>query len=312
MWFFPCIICTGVVCRGVAMLLLHCRVLQSDHYVFVVQSLQPEYLQVMYKRNNTCVVIITFIAKWCDVSLICITKFRHRTFDLHSQTNRDTFILTTLDTFTSLIAGIIIFGILGNLAHETGSDDIRSVVKGGTGVAFVSYPDAISKMSFAPQLFAATFFFMLFVLAIGSNLGMSICLMTAIRDKFRRLSHARVAIGIATVQFCIGVVYTTEGGQFLLNLVDYFGVSMVVYVLAIAELLTFGWIYGVSRICKDAEFMLGIKTSWYWRICWGVVTPAMMIAILINQIVKYEPLKYNGQEYPVTYYGELGGLGVVG
>lgn len=89
----------------------------------------------------------------------------------------------------------------------------------------------------------------------------------------------------------------------MLNMVDYFGVSMVVYVLAIAELLTLGWIYGVSQICKDAEFMLGIKTSWYWRICWGIITPLMMIAILIYQIVQYEPLKYNGYEYPTTYYG---------
>lgn len=118
--------------------------------------------------------------------------------------------MTILDTFTSLIAGIIIFGILGNLAHETGSDDIKSVVKGGTGVAFVSYPDAISKMEFLPQLFAATFFFMLFVLAIGSNVGMSICLMTAIRDRFNHISHFRVAVFIAVVQFCIGLLYITE------------------------------------------------------------------------------------------------------
>lgn len=91
----------------------------------------------------------------------------------------------------------------------------------------------------------------------------------------------------------------------MLNIVDYFGVSMVVYVLAIAELLTIGWIYGVSQICKDTEFMLGIKTSWYWRICWGIITPLMMIAILIYQIVQYEPLKYNGYEYPTTYHGTL-------
>lgn len=128
--------------------------------------------------------------------------------------------MTILDTFTSLTAGIIIFGILGNLAHETGSDDIKSVVKGGTGVAFVSYPDAISKMEFLPQLFAATFFFMLFVLAIGSNVGMSICLMTAIRDRFTHISHFRVAIFIAVVQFSLGLVYVTEVKRMPLFLTD--------------------------------------------------------------------------------------------
>ena len=130
---------------------------------------------------------------------------------------RDTFIVTSLDTMTSLIAGIIIFGILGNLAHETGASDIQSVVKGGTGLAFVSYPDAITKMKFVPQIFSAVFFFMLFVLGIGSNVGLSVCMMTAIRDKFKNLSHLSVAIGIVLVQFSIGLLYVTQVRILLLS-----------------------------------------------------------------------------------------------
>lgn len=61
-------------------------------------------------------------------------------------------VVTTLDTFTSLLAGITIFGILGNLAHELGVEDISTVVKGGTGLAFISYPDAIAKFTVLPQV----------------------------------------------------------------------------------------------------------------------------------------------------------------
>lgn len=61
-------------------------------------------------------------------------------------------IVTSLDTFTSLIAGITIFGILGNLAHNMQIDDISKVVKSGTGLAFISYPDAISKFEYLPQV----------------------------------------------------------------------------------------------------------------------------------------------------------------
>ena len=57
-----------------------------------------------------------------------------------------------MDTITSLLAGVIIFGILGNLAYESGTDDIKQVVKGGSGLAFVSYPDAIAKFKFVPQV----------------------------------------------------------------------------------------------------------------------------------------------------------------
>lgn len=61
-------------------------------------------------------------------------------------------IVTTLDTITSLLAGCTIFSILGNLIHELGGADIKDVVKGGPGLAFVSYPEAISKFDDVPQV----------------------------------------------------------------------------------------------------------------------------------------------------------------
>lgn len=72
-------------------------------------------------------------------------KFEHNLY-------RDVTIVTLLDTFTSLLAGFTIFGILGHLAHELGTSDVGSVVKGGTGLAFISYPDAIAKFEWMPQV----------------------------------------------------------------------------------------------------------------------------------------------------------------
>jgi hypothetical protein len=66
--------------------------------------------------------------------------------------SRDAMIVTTLDTITSLLAGCTIFSILGNLIYEMGAEDIKSVVKGGPGLAFVSYPDAIAKFDAVPQV----------------------------------------------------------------------------------------------------------------------------------------------------------------
>ena len=60
-------------------------------------------------------------------------------------------IVTTVDTFTSLLAGCTVFSILGNLAYEMDAD-ISSVVKGGPGLAFVSYPEAIAKFDDVPQV----------------------------------------------------------------------------------------------------------------------------------------------------------------
>lgn len=64
--------------------------------------------------------------------------------------NRDAMVVTTLDTFTSLLAGTTIFGILGNLAKELNVDVDEVIGSGGTGLAFISYPEAIAKFEAVP------------------------------------------------------------------------------------------------------------------------------------------------------------------
>lgn len=64
---------------------------------------------------------------------------------------RDSTIVSLADTGTSILAGITIFSILGNLAYESGKP-ITEVVNKGPGLAFISYPEAISKFDVVPQV----------------------------------------------------------------------------------------------------------------------------------------------------------------
>lgn len=61
-------------------------------------------------------------------------------------------IVTIMDTFTSLLGGVTTFAVLGNLAHNLGIKDVGKVVSSGVGLAFVSYPDALAKIEFIPQV----------------------------------------------------------------------------------------------------------------------------------------------------------------
>lgn len=170
------------------------------------------------------------------------TFFQRTHTCLHN--NRDVIIITTVDSLTSILAGCIIFGILGNLAYETNTADISNVVKGGAGLAFISYPEAIAKFKFLPQVFAVLFFLMLLVLGMGSNIGMASCVITVVKDRFEHLPHWFLSCAVAVIGFLFGIVYMTPGGQFVLNLVDFFGCSFIALFLAIAELIAVGWIYG--------------------------------------------------------------------
>lgn len=118
-------------------------------------------------------------------------------------------IVTSLDTITSLLAGVTIFAILGNLAHNLGIKDIRKVVKSGTGLAFISYPDAISKIQFVPQLFSFLFFLMLFVLGIGSVVALVSAVVTILWDQFPKFKYWQMAIFVCIVGFLCGLIYIT-------------------------------------------------------------------------------------------------------
>lgn len=145
---------------------------------------------------------------------------------------------------------------------------------------------------------------MLFVLGIGSNIGMTGAIVTIIKDRFPHFAGWKIVLSIAAVGVSIGTVFTTPGGQFLINLLDFYGASFVALILAIFELLSVSWIYGVDRFCKDIEFMLGRKTGMYWRICWGVITPFMMILILVYFIMTWKPLTYRDYEYQTSMHSK--------
>ncbi|KAL6259808.1 hypothetical protein P5V15_009719 [Pogonomyrmex californicus] len=211
---------------------------------------------------------------------------------------RDVIIITSLDTITSMLAGCTIFGILGNLAYELGIEDVSEVVKGGAGLAFVSYPDAIAKFSVLQQLFAVLFFFMMFVLGVGSLVGMTTGIITVINEQFPNLKTWQIVVPTCLFSFLIGTVYVTPGGQFILTLVDYYGTSFVVFILASFEMTGVIWVYGLENFLEDLEFMLDRKPSIYWRICWFIITPLLLITIFVYTVATLSPLTYGGVSLP--------------
>jgi solute carrier family 6 (neurotransmitter transporter, glycine) member 5/9 len=123
---------------------------------------------------------------------------------------RDANIVTTLDTFTSLLAGCCVFAVLGHLKHELGVEDIRDVMKGGPGVAFISYPETIAKFKNFSQFFSILFFFMLYVLGIGSNVAMTSCLVTEIKDHFHQVKNWQATLIVAIFGTFFGSIYYTQ------------------------------------------------------------------------------------------------------
>lgn len=146
---------------------------------------------------------------------------------------------------------------------------------------------------------------MLFVLGIGSVVALVSAVVTILWDQFPRFKYWQMAIFVCVGGFLCGLIYITPGGQWMLNLVDHFGGTMLVFILAILELIGIFWIYGLDNLCTDVEFMLKRKPGAYWKICWMIITPIFMMVIFVYSMVTYEPLAYGGKKYPTEAYGSF-------
>jgi len=219
--------------------------------------------------------------------------------DFKHNSYRDALIISFTDTFTSLLAGFVIFSILGSLAYELGVP-VKDVVDSGPGLAFVSYPSALAKFDYLPQLFSVLFFLMLVTLGLGSATGLLTGIITVFCDLWPEKNKTMITGIICLIGFAIGSVYVTPGGQAILALVDYFGGGFIIFLIAIIEVIGVSWIYGLRRLLSDIKFMMNISLGIYWKFCLGFFVPFSLIAIFIYFVITYEPLTYQGTVYPAA------------
>lgn len=77
------------------------------------------------------------------------------------KSRRDAVITCVVNTFTSLLAGVCTFAVLGNIALEQNTS-VGSVVNSGPGLVFLTYPEVVLKLPGA-TIWAVIFFLMLIV-----------------------------------------------------------------------------------------------------------------------------------------------------
>ncbi|CAL8121342.1 unnamed protein product [Orchesella dallaii] len=208
---------------------------------------------------------------------------------------KDALIISFMDTFTSLLAGCTVFAVMGNLVEESKTLEFEDIT-GGPGLAFVLYPQAIAKFDWVPQLFAVLFFLMLFTLGIGSATSLTGGVITILCDQFTTWKRWLVTLVVCTLGCLVGLMYVTEGGMLLLDLVDHYGAGFIVYLMVMCECAGISWVYGLSNICDDIEFMLGRQVGIYWRACWGFIIPVGLFANLLYYLIT-EP-EFQSGEFP--------------
>ncbi|XP_064485259.1 sodium- and chloride-dependent glycine transporter 2-like isoform X2 [Ornithodoros turicata] len=213
---------------------------------------------------------------------------------------RDAMIVSALDTVTSIISGLVIFSVLGAMAHDLGNVGVEDVVQSGPGLAFVAYPEALARLPI-PQLWSVLFFVMLFILGLDSEFALLENVLTSLSDQIHILRKHKLIFTVGTGVFCffLGLPLVTRGGQYLLEILDRFGGSTALTFIAITESIGVAYVYGYNRLSDDINFMLGRRLGWYWRITWTITSPAILLFIFLLSLKDAnEPLTYGEYEFP--------------
>ncbi|XP_006872443.1 PREDICTED: sodium-dependent neutral amino acid transporter B(0)AT1 [Chrysochloris asiatica] len=153
----------------------------------------------------------------------------------------------------------------------------------GTGLAFIVFTEAITKMPVSP-LWSVLFFIMLFCLGLSSMFGNMEGVVVPLQDlKILPLKWPKELITglICLGTYLIAFIFTLNSGQYWLSLLDSYAGSIPLLIIAFCEMFAVVYVYGVDRFNKDIEFMIGHKPNIFWQVMWRVVSPLLMLVIFL-------------------------------
>ncbi|XP_060572147.1 sodium- and chloride-dependent taurine transporter-like [Ruditapes philippinarum] len=215
-------------------------------------------------------------------------KFNHNSY-------RDTYIFATVNSFTSILAGLVIFSILGFMAKRQGVS-VEEVAESGPGLAFIAYPEAVSQMPIAP-FWSCLFFSMVILLGLDSQFvgveGFITFMVDLYPQVFRKGYRREILIGVVCVIcFLVGLSMVTEGGMYVFQLFDYYSASRIVLVVAFFECMVVSYVYGANRYQDNLEMMFGFRVSKVVKYMWMIFTPIFTMTIFIMGAITYSELSY--------------------
>ncbi|OPX17520.1 sodium-dependent transporter [candidate division WOR-3 bacterium 4484_100] len=211
------------------------------------------------------------------------------------------FLVSFANNATSFVGGFAVFSTLGYYAQQTGLP-VSEVVKSGPHLAFVTYPTIISMLPFAAGLFGILFFLMLLTLGIDSAFSLVEAGAASIIDKFK-LKRIYVNIGFGIIAMLIGIIYTTRGGLYWLDIVDHFMNNYGLLVVGIIECIAIGYFYNHKELREYANSKSDFTIGPWWDFCIKFLTPIVVGILFVTNIIERIKAPYGGYSRFAEFLG---------
>jgi len=196
-------------------------------------------------------------------------------------------IVVSCDCLTGVFAGFAVFATIGFLSRELQEKVEVYAKSSGPGLAFITYPEAISHMPASP-FFALIFFLMLLALGLGSQFALTDVPITSLTELFPRFRSKRPLAVVITcaISYLISLPFTCPGGIYLFELLNEYAANVSMIVVGFFEVYTVAYIYGFNRFMNDVKMMLGKRAAQYYLfLTWCISAPLLMLVIIFSKLI---------------------------
>lgn len=179
----------------------------------------------------------------------------------------------------SMIAGIMIFAILGNMANAQGVS-VDEVVSGGIGLAFVTIPKAINYMPH-PYILGPLFFLSLTIAGMSSSVSINETIIASFVDRFN-LNRKKTVTVFCIIGFLASSLYATGAGIFLLDIIDHYINDFGILIGGLLEVILLGWVFKLSTRKEYFNPLSDFQVGSWWNLCLKVLTPLVLLSMAIS------------------------------
>lgn len=156
---------------------------------------------------------------------------------------------------------------------------------GGFALAFQALPSLFGQWGFLGIIAGVMWFGLLFFAGITSSLAMGTPWMGFMQDEFQ-WSRKKSAWTFGLVTLLMGLPTVVFYSQGVFDEYDYWAGTVALVVFALAEVILFAWIFGMTKGWEEINAGADIKISIIFKYIIRFVTPPMLIIIFIASLIQ--------------------------
>lgn len=188
------------------------------------------------------------------------------------------FITATANHGYEVFAGIGVFSIMGFMAFQQGVP-VEEVAASGIGLAFMTFPTAISSLPALNGLIGVCFFGALLTAGVTSMVSILQAVVSSFHDKFD-ISHKKAVTIVLVPTFVLSILFITGAGMNILDIVDAFINNIGVATGGVIEVILICWFFNPEKLRKEANEFSNFSIGKWWTYSLKFVTVIVLGVML--------------------------------